>query len=234
MGSHAVDVADQRPEEAVSVNVSAVIVTRGDVDLAPVLDSLPRDWQKVIWNNIERDDLSVYGRYAAIEECEHDAIFVQDDDCVLPPETIQELLRVAFTPRMIIRGPGDDREIPDAVGPAIVANMPQRFRDTGFYNDHCLLGFGAMFHRDIPAMAFGKLANAFGIDDVLAAVDQDPDFFRRTVDIVVTALTPRILVDLPYEDLPWASAPNRMWKTDGHVAERTRMLELVRQVRDAE
>jgi hypothetical protein len=52
------------------VNVSAVIVTRGDCDLAPSLDALPRDWEKVIWNNGgSRADLAVYGRYAAIAEC---------------------------------------------------------------------------------------------------------------------------------------------------------------------
>jgi hypothetical protein len=207
------------------VNVSAVIVTRGDCDLSRVLDSLPRDWQKVVWDNSKRDDLSVYGRYAAIEECEHEAIFVQDDDCVLPPETIQELLRVAFTPRMIIRGPGDDREIPDAVGPAIVANMPQRFRDTGFYDDHCLVGFGAMFHRDLPARAFAKFFQPpFG-----------DEFFRRTCDVAFTFLAPgpRVLLDLPYADLPWASAPNRMWKQKEHVGDRRAMIELARQMRDA-
>jgi hypothetical protein len=59
------------------------------------------------------------------------------------------------------------------------------------------------------------------------------DFWHRTCDIVFTALTPRVLVDVPYEDLPWASAENRMWKQPTHREERGRMLELVRQVRDA-
>lgn len=218
-----------------AVNVSAVIVSRGDVDLSEILDSLPRDWQKVVWDNSRRDDLGVYGRYAAIEECEHDAIYVQDDDCVLAPEAIQELLRVAFTPRMIIRGPGDDREIPEPIGPAIVANLPQRFRDTGFYDDHCLVGFGAIFHRDLPERAFTRFALSSHANGAIAfgSNGMDTSFFDRTCDVVFTALTPRILLDLPYTDLPWATDPSRMYRQPDHVGERARMLDLCRQVRDA-
>jgi hypothetical protein len=198
------------------VNVSAVIVTRGDVDLSPVLDSLPRDWQKVIWNNSERDDLSVYGRYAAIEECEHDLIFTVDDDVALDPGSVEQFVEAWW--RVPSWGSRN----------YVVCNMPQRFRDTGFYDDHALVGFGAIFRRDLPGATVARL------DSFLYRQGRGlPESFHRTADIVFTALTPRILVDLPYTDLPWASAPNRMWKTDGHVAERTRMLELVRQVRDA-
>jgi hypothetical protein len=198
------------------MNVSAVIVTRGDCDLSEILDSLPRDWQKVIYDNSRREhDLSVYGRYAAIEECEHETIFVQDDDCVLAPESLELL-------RMTTDHPG-----------AVIANMPQRFRDTGFYDDHCLLGFGAIFHRDMPAIALGKFARYFGTDNVVAAVDQDSGFLHRTCDVVFTSLTPRILLDLPYRDLPWATDASRMYRQPDHVGERARMLELCRQVRDA-
>jgi hypothetical protein len=114
----------------------------------------------------------------------------------------------------------------------LVANMPQRFRDTGFYDDHCLLGFGAIFHRDMPAIALGKFARYFGTDNVVAAVDQDSGFLHRTCDVVFTSLTPRILLDLPYRDLPWATDASRMYRQPDHVGERARMLELCRQVRD--
>lgn len=199
------------------MNVSAVIVTRGDVDLSPVLNALPREWQKVVWDNSQREDLAVYGRYAAISECEHETVFVVDDDCVL--ETPLTLLSVYE--HEIKRSPG-----------AIVANMPARFRHD-FYSDHCLVGFGAIFQRELPAAAFARFRVARSFGKVFDAFVQDPGIFSRTCDIVFTSLTPRILLDLPYTDLPWASAPNRMWKQPEHVGERKRMLELAQKVRDA-
>lgn len=63
----------------VSVNVSAVLVTRGNVDLAPIVRSLPFD-DIVVWDNSQREDLGLYGRYAGIAEAKHDVIYVQDDD----------------------------------------------------------------------------------------------------------------------------------------------------------
>lgn len=62
--------------------------------------------------------------------------------------------------------------------------------------------------------------------------DEQLAFWRRTCDIVFTALTPRVLVDVPYVNLPWASDSNRMWKQAQHIEERQRMLELTLKVRD--
>ncbi len=71
------------------MNVSAIIVTRGDVDLQPIIFSLPAEWEVIVWDNSPLqpyapsyvldnfprtrcvgpratgcDDLAVYGRYA--------------------------------------------------------------------------------------------------------------------------------------------------------------------------
>jgi hypothetical protein len=61
--------------------VSAVLVTRGDVDLRPIIDSLPFT-DIVIWDNSKEVDYKVYGRFAAMERCRHDAVYVQDDDVI--------------------------------------------------------------------------------------------------------------------------------------------------------
>ncbi len=65
------------------LNVSAVIPTRGDVDLAPILESLPfRD--VVIWDNSKRPrDYGIYGRYAAIREAKYPVVVTQDDDLIV-------------------------------------------------------------------------------------------------------------------------------------------------------
>ena len=191
------------------MKTAAIIVTRGNVGLTPVLESLPADWQQIVWDNSQREDLSVYGRYAAIENTDADRIYVQDDDCILPPESFHGLL-AAWQPGHVI------------------ANMPARFRE--HYSDSCLVGFGAMFERDLPARAFGKFTLGYGIDRMLSAVDV---FFQRTCDVVFTTLTPRLLVDVPYTDREFASDPDRMWKQPSHFLERRQMLELARQVRDA-
>ena len=188
------------------MNVSAVIVTRGDVDLSEILDSLPRDWEHVVWDNSVRDNLSVYGRYAAIAECEHDLVYVQDDDCVLDPEAFDMLL--------------------DAYQPGhVVCNMPERFRT--YYPDSALVGFGALFDRRLVEPVFARALGETGYFTRLL----NP-LFLRTCDVVFTALTPRVLVDAPYRDLPWATGPDRMYRRPEHVGERTRMLELTRAVRD--
>lgn len=210
------------------MNVSAILVTRGDVDLRPVVDSLPSEWEVLIWDNsgvltrcdpegkdlvftAHIPDLSVYGRYAAIEHATHDLIYVQDDDVVL--DNPSELADVwAWEHRD--RGHND----------FLVANMPPEFRHDG-YTDSCLVGFGACFHRDAPTRAWSRMYPS-------GFTKTDP-WFERTCDVVFTTLTPRVLVDVPKTDREMASDPNRMWKQPDHYGERTRMLELARQVRDA-
>jgi hypothetical protein len=62
--------------------VSAVLVTRGDIDIQRVVDSLPfRDI--IVWDNSQREDLQCYGRFAGIAEAKHDHIYVQDDDLII-------------------------------------------------------------------------------------------------------------------------------------------------------
>lgn len=224
------------------MKVSAIIVTRGDVDLAPILDSFPTEWERIVWDNghygwphvnIYKDgndwrpnghshgeitDLAVYGRYAAIEHTEAELIYVQDDDCVVSDP---QALVNAWEVYAMDGWRGYD---------FVVCNMPANFRHS-FYQEHSLVGFGACFHRDAPFRAFALWDQLpIGRD----GLGPEMDFFRRTCDIVFTTLTPRVLVDVPYEDLPWATADNRMWKQPTHRDERQKMLDLCLKVRDAD
>lgn len=217
--------------------VSAIIVTRGDVDLTPILDSLPQEWEKVVWNNdtgptvrvydgshvVKMGDLSVYGRYAAIEYATGDLIYVQDDDCVVSdPQAIVDALRISGHPGGF-KGYFEGGWRTDLV----VCNMPPEFRHD-FYVDHALVGFGAAFHRSAPARAWGRLTAVHG--DAGFPRDWAYGPFLRTCDVVFTALTPRVLVDVPKTDLPYANDDNRMWRQPEHQAERARMLDLVKKV----
>jgi hypothetical protein len=223
------------------VNVSAIIVTRADHDLTPLLTSLLSSpveeiliWDnsgevtvevdrepRIKWLNYGGPDLAVYGRYAAIEHANGDLIYVQDDDCVLPPESIEKLMT----------GMLDANSVHPAEIGYVVCNQPVAFRHS-FYEEHSLVGFGAVFHRDAPKRAFDRWYGT-KLSGEGRGKNGEIGLFKRTCDIVFTALTPRVLVDVSYENLPWADSPDRMYRQREHVAERTRMLELVRKVRDA-
>jgi hypothetical protein len=226
------------------VNVSACLVTRGDVDMQPILESLPPEWETVIYDNgagmattfkrgivdemtIRQDlpDLAVYGRYAAIEHAHGDLIYVQDDDVIVsdPQAIVDEWLHLRHN-----YPDGHPRFIGALKDDHAVLNMPPEFRP--HYPDSGLVGFGACFHRDAPARAFGRY---FGTDEQGGMYARDMMAFNRRADNVFTTLAPRVLVDVPKTDLPYASDPSRMWKQPGHTAERDRMIELARKVRDA-
>lgn len=243
------------------VNVSAVIPTRGDVDMQPILDSLPAEWEILIWDNGEQtcwvyesgksregfsdavpgSDLAVYGRYAAIQYATHDLIYVQDDDVIVSDP--QAIVRALVTRECPDCGRNEHQNMTDGswichacgcvtdLPDAVVCNMPQEFRP--HYPDSGLVGFGAAFHRDAPKRAFERFAKG------CAKLGRDdpwmpePGFFNRRADNVFTTLNPRVLVDVPKTDREFASAPGRMWQQQGHTEERDRMIELARRVRDA-
>lgn len=190
------------------------------------------------------NDLAVYGRYAAIEHASGDLIYVQDDDVIVSdPERIvrtwstaqRECQEGSWDPQKLWIGapnPGDLAGI--SAGNHVVCNMPPEFRHD-FYREHALVGFGAVFHRDAPERAFERFWNA---SDDLGTLSKETlragALFQRTCDVVFTALTPRVLVDVPIRHLPWYDAPTRMHKQPDHVGERARMLELALRVRDGD
>ncbi len=180
------------------MRVAACLVTRGNVPMDDILDSIPDDMEVIVWDNSKNQDLGVYGRYAAIAMTDAELIYVQDDDAVLATDTIQTLADTL------------------ASSTTLVANMPDRFRP--HYTDSCLVGFGAVFHRDLPQQAFDR-------------IPQIPADFNLVCDVYFTALTERHLLDLPHTDQPWASNGDRMWKQKNHVPMRAKALHHARTLR---
>lgn len=107
--------------------VSACLVTRGNVDLTPILDSLPFA-DVVVWDNSQREDLGIYGRYAAIAEVKHRVVVTQDDD-----------LTVSNWPAIL-----------DAYEPGVVTcNYPEPW-------DIPWVARGAIFDSELPERAFER------------------------------------------------------------------------------
>lgn len=180
--------------------VGAALVTRGDVSMKPILAALPFD-EIVVWDNSSEVDLGVYGRYAAIAQLKKPIVLTLDDDTVLPPESLDALLRSYEHGK-------------------VVCNVPERFRHR--YTDSGLVGFGAIFDKDLVQRAFDLFE--------AAAPEADAAWFRRTCDIVFTMLNDLVFVDLPYEELAYAHDDTRMWKQGNHFEEREEMRELCRRI----
>ena len=141
--------------------VSAVLVTRGNVDMSAIVESIEAAGitDIVIWDNSCRDDLACYGRYAGIAEAKHDHIYHQDDDLLAP---VADVLRCYHPVR--------DRG-------AIVAN-------NRVDEEWPLTGIGSVFHRDLAdcfhayIAEHGYDADFFRVCDVVFAYTNP---YRRVV-----------------------------------------------------
>jgi hypothetical protein len=184
-------------------DVSAVLVTKGDVDLQPILDLIPFG-DIVIWDNSVRENMKTYGRHLAEAECKHDVIYHQDDD----------LLFRGFDGLMAAYEPG-----------RITANMPSPwYEDVGYdRKKQVMLGAGSLIDRGLARQAF---------DRYLAVHSFDDDFITYC-DCVVGALVPSFRVDLGYEILPQAEWPNRMSTVPGCWERKAMMDERAFALRDS-
>jgi len=117
--------------------VSAILVTRGDVDLGPILSTLPFD-DVIVWDNSIREDLGVYGRYAASAEAKHEVIYTQDDDVLVP--CINQLL-AAYEPEVL------------------TINHPSEWPLDIPWN-----GKGGIYDRDLPTTAFERYLARYPFD----------------------------------------------------------------------
>lgn len=126
---------------------TAVIVTRGDVDLTPVLESLPAEWPVCIWDNSKRpEDLKVYGHFAALAEIDTEYAYCQDDDAVCPAADVLAAWDESKHAGRILLNEADG-ETP-------------------------WISWGAIFHKDLPAPAIQRFVDAYGMsDDVLLWCD---------------------------------------------------------------
>ena len=188
-------------------SVSACIATRGDHDLTEILAEIDRAGIRdiVVWDNSVLPDRGPHGRFAAMNAAFHETIYVQDDDALVPAASIRQLLDA------YVRG-------------AVVVNMPYEFRP--HYPDSAMVGFGAVFDRRDAYREFERFL-------AFHEMTETDWLFQRESCRALTTLLPRILVDVPKADMPYASDPDRLWKQPEHVLMRERMLALAREVRDA-
>jgi hypothetical protein len=116
-------------------NVSAVIPTRGNVDLTPILDTLPFA-DVIVYDNSQRRDFGLYARYAAIREAKNTVIVTQDDDLIVTCWL----------------------EILEAYEPGVLTvNYPEPW-------DIPWVARGAIFDCELPGLAFARYFTRFPFD----------------------------------------------------------------------
>lgn len=121
--------------------VTACLVTRGDTDMQPILDTLPYD-RVIVWNNSEREDLKTFGRYGAMFEAHTEVVYFQDDDTIFRHH---DELMAAYDPckTTAVYGHGQS--------------------EAGF-GDLALVCGGALAHTSQVARAVGYYAARFPLD----------------------------------------------------------------------
>jgi hypothetical protein len=171
-------------------DVTAVLVTRGDVEMTPILDSLPFA-ETVVWDNsIRTVDYGVFGRYIAIAEATRPLIYFADDDCIV---TCHEELLAAWEPGYVVGNAFDD---------------PERLKK---YEGTTLLGWGSLFEADLPWKAFLEYGRHFPISQLW-----DDHTKGLGAEIVFPMLTPSKTITHGVTWLddggPVFERSNRMWK----------------------
>lgn len=183
------------------MKVSAVIVTRGDVDLgsvlAPILSCPEVD--EVI---IRRGHGGVLERWEAAAQASCDVVYTQDDDAIVD---VKVVLAAYQWGKVACNMPTDRRpEYPDGIA---------------------LVGWGSVFDKNsvtLSVTAFPRYRTHFPNDD---------DLFRREADRVFTGLSPLKLIDVPFRHLPYAHGNDRMGRRPEHGASMKAIRERIYQVR---
>lgn len=192
-------------------DVTAVLVTRGNCDLTPILNSLIFD-DVVIWNNANepRDEMT-YGRVFAAAQARNPIIYSQDDDIIHTAENQQAIID-AYEPGILT----------GCMWPEWSAGAAKQGIDGG-YSDLVFAGSGSVYDGYLPQIATAKYLEHFPLDD----------FFRLWSDTIVGIIAPTKQLDIRFEALPEADADYRMANTDGFTEQKAEAIRRARFVRDA-
>lgn len=177
-----------------AADVTACLVTRGDVDLQPILDHLIFP-NVIVWNNNQRENRKVYGRYEAARLADTPLVYFQDDD-VLVTEDQQRHLLACWEPGTLVTN--------QAIG-----------HQTAEFSELTFVGWGAISEQSLPGQAHATWAAA-GNDT------EDEWFLLLGCDIVFSMLTPTRVLDLGQNHRDFAYNEDRLHATPDYVGQKRR------------
>ncbi len=125
------------------MKISACLVTRGNVDMQPIVDSLGMYDEVLVWDNSKTPvNEMAHGRYVIAEQARNDIIFFQDDDVILDL-ACHQLLADSY------------------VDGSVTVNIhPQR------WNDVAWVGWGAVLRRDLSYEPHRRYLKHFPRDEM--------------------------------------------------------------------
>jgi hypothetical protein len=189
--------------------VTAVIVTRGDIDIKPVLDSLIFDKVIVYDNSKSVIDQMTFGRVLAAAQAATEVIYSQDDDLIHSHEN-QERLLAAY----------DEERMVGCMWSEWSAGAYEQGIENG-YDDLVFPGSGTISHRDTWLDAIDLYLDRYPADD----------FFRLWSDTLIGVIAPTTAVDLRFEILPVAENGRRMANLPDAIALKTEAIRRGREIR---
>jgi hypothetical protein len=199
------------------VKVSAIVVTRGDVPLEPILATfreVDRIDDVVVWDNSKAPgDLMTWGRhYAARYGARHPVIYSQDDDLVHTPDNINRIL---------------DAYRPDTLTGCMWPEWSAGARRQGIangYDDLVFPGSGSVYDYHTAHKAARAYLEHYPYDD----------FFRLWCDAIIGVLAPTVRLDIRFDTLPAAHGPGRMATLPKAKELKREAIERARRIRDEE
>jgi hypothetical protein len=190
--------------------VSAVIVTKGDVDLTPVIESLIFPLICVYNNSTEDTDQMTYGRVVAAQRAPTDVIWSQDDDIIHTPEAQREIV-AAYEPGVLT----------GCMWPEWSAGANEQGIENG-YDDLVFPGSGSISDVKVWEDA---------VSDYLVEWPDD-EFFLLWCDTIIGVIAPTKQLDIRFQVLPCAEDETRMCNLPDAVELKTEAIMRARAVRD--
>jgi hypothetical protein len=191
-------------------DVTAVIVTRGDVDLQPVLDSLIFE-DVIVYDNSVMPDLKTYGRFVGASQAENVTIYSQDDDIVHSPKQQRQILN-SYEPGVLTG--------------CMWSEWSDGARRQGIengYDDLVFPGSGSICDFWVWESALARYITRWRPDD----------FFHLWSDTIIGVISPTKQLDIRFEELDWGNNGNRMAHMEDAVALKTEAIRRGREVRNA-
>lgn len=172
------------------MTVDAVIVTKGDVNLYPIRQTLSHFEKVVVWDNSKGPNMGPFGQFlAATYLCSSRLVYFQDDDCTTSPDSIVS----AWEPGKI------------------VCNMGCEGHEKNYVNrKDKLMGFGSCFERELIKPTFEEFWKHYPIDYVT----------WREPGRIFTAMNHESIkvVNVPVCNLPWATDSDRLYRQADHIS----------------
>jgi hypothetical protein len=189
-------------------DVSAVIVTKGDVDLAPIRDSLVfRDVH--VYDNSQEPDKMTYGRVVAAHRAANTVVYSQDDDIIHSPQNQMRILSEYQAGKLV-----------GCMWEEWSAGAKKQGIEDG-YDDIVFPGSGSISDVSVWDQALEKYLSRW----------EEDDFFHLWSDTIIGVISPTVQLDLRFQVLPCAGDESRMCNLPDAVAKKAEAIRRARETR---